>query len=236
MGKGVFGVAIAILAIIGAGQWLIAQEPSGKVPPAGKVGRYQIVSTGPTALLLDTATGRVWSRNFQGEWRDEGNPTTSPPRPTEPTTRKSPPRPTEPEVKRTPPPSLKLPERSVEITITQRETRPVPGSEGTVRIKIGDVTNGQVFLEVLTDNQTLVPRKSLRQGDAVEFSLDGKKYLVRLAELHDILIGEDWAKVTVEEVGAPDAPKKKGKKKRELKEPKDPPGKSATETPDPIKK
>jgi len=232
MGKIGFGVAIATAAIIGAGQWLFAQEPSVKVPPVGKVGRYQIVSTGPTALLLDTATGRVWSRNFQGEWRDEGNPTQSPPRATESIVRKAPPRPTEPEVKK-PPSSLKFPERSVDMTIMQRETRLVPGSDGTVRIKLGDVTNGQVFLEVLSDNQTLVPRKSLRQGDAVEFSLDGKKYLVRLAELHDILVGEDWAKVTVEEVGAPDAPKKKGKKKRE---PKDPPGKSATETPDPIKK
>jgi hypothetical protein len=211
MGKNVIRALIAAVLMVDGG-FLAAQSPENGPPtPNGEIGRYQLMST-PSGLLflVDTTNGQCWSRSLDGQWHDAGNPTKKKAKKTERAESK-------------PTPSLKLPEKSVEMTVVQREERAIPGSEGTVRLRLGDVTDGQAFLEVVTSDETLLPRKSIRAGDSVEFSVDKKKFTVRVVELRNILIGDDFAKLTIEESEAAAAPappktdpppKKRPKKKK----------------------
>lgn len=163
-----------------------AQDPVPRTG-TGAVGRYQAVASVMDGRLyvLDTATGQVWSRAPGGEWRDEGNPTRAKGRRLERRDKPS-------------APTLELPEKLVEMTIIQREERAIPGSDGSVRIRLGDITEGQVLLEVVTaDGDRLLESTSVRPGDKVEFAVSKKKYVLHIKELRNILIGDDFGKITV---------------------------------------
>jgi len=95
---------------------------------------------------------------------------------------------------------LELPSKSVEITIVQREERAIPGSDGSVRIRLGDITRGQVFLSVLTnDDEYLLERTSVSADDKVQFRLRDKKYEIEVMELRNVLVGDDFAKIRIGE-------------------------------------
>ena len=97
-------------------------------------------------------------------------------------------------------PSLNLPSKSVEMTIMQREEQAIPGSDGSVRIRLGDITDGQVFISVVTaDKDFLLQRTSISQGDNAGFSVGKKQYAIHVKELRNILIGQDFAKLIVSE-------------------------------------
>jgi hypothetical protein len=163
----------------------------------GEVGRYQLMGVGSTSriYMIDTATGQCWSREGTSSWRDAGNPTRRDARGERRAERDS------GEV------SLKLPSDSVELTIVQREERSIPGSDGSVRIHLGDITDGQAFLSVVTsDQQTLLERTSVTEDDALQFSFGGKRYAVRIRELRNVLIGDDFAKVEISETDQLEAP------------------------------
>ncbi|WP_417389584.1 hypothetical protein [Gimesia sp.] len=153
-----------------------------------EVGRYQLVASfDGRIVVLDTATGQCWSRTPGGNWRDEGNPTQ-----TDKTTQK-----TDTTHKL---PQLELPSRTVEMTIIQREERAIPGSDGSVRLRLGDITEGHVFLTAVTaDGEILLKRTSVAQGDKVEFVVGKKKYVLDIKQLRNILIGDDFATVTITE-------------------------------------
>jgi hypothetical protein len=157
---------------------------------AGEIGRFQIVAVGDARVyLLDTATGQCWTRSaVSGDWRDAGNPTRRPARGDRRGERES------GEV------SLKLPSETVRLSIFQREERAIPGSNGSVRIHLGDVTDGQAFLTVVTsDRQTLLDRTSVTEDDSAYFTFDGKKYEVRIREMRNVLIGDDFVTVEISE-------------------------------------
>ena len=172
---------LSITMILVASVW---RASAGDEPPAsGEVGRYQMVAgLDGRVYVLDTAFGQCWSR-AGGEWRDEGNPTKAP------------------KDGRAPVPGpvqLMLPSRSVEMTVMQREERSIPGSSGTVRLKLGDVTDGQAMFSVITsEGKILLERKSVEQGDRVEFSLGKMRFVATIEELRNILIGIDFARIRV---------------------------------------
>ncbi|MEX2140884.1 MAG: hypothetical protein WD894_16590 [Pirellulales bacterium] len=153
-----------------------------------QIGRYQLFA-GPDRqiFVIDTSTGQCWSRISRGRWQDEGNPTRAKQRKEQRSADEA-------------APSLELASKSVEMSVLQREERAIPGSDGSVRIRLGDITEGQVFLSVLAeDDEPLVERTSLSQGDSVEFSVGRKTYTVRLTDLRNVLIGDDFARITVAE-------------------------------------
>ena len=163
----------------------------------GQVGRYQLVtSLDGRIFLLDTATGQCWSRTPGGDWRDEGNPTQTKARKPEQQAKRS-------------APTLDLPEKSVEMTVVQREERAIPGSDGSVRIQVGDITEGQVLLAVVTGDDYLLERTSVSQGHKVEFSVGKKRYRVHIKELRNILIGDDFVKITVAEATEGSSPEER---------------------------
>jgi hypothetical protein len=179
--------AAAAIAVVGVGIRVSAQEQPFRreLHPHAQIGRFQLASAGPVMFMIDTATGQVWKRNENGDWNDDGNPTK--PKPA-----------SETEAKKSA--ALDLKGKSVEMVVVQREERAVPGSDGTVLIRVGDITDGQAFLTIVNaDREELLPRTSVKQGDAVEFRLGAKHFSVKVNELRNILIGDDFAKLTVAE-------------------------------------
>ena len=90
-----------------------------------------------------------------------------------------------------PPPKLDLPDTPPRLTIYQRSSDTVPGSDGTVHVTLGDITGGRVRVDVTAGNRGTLASQMLREGEAVEFALDGKRYVVVAAELRLRLTGQD---------------------------------------------
>jgi tetratricopeptide (TPR) repeat protein len=90
--------------------------------------------------------------------------------------------------------SLALPEDPLQLTIVQRTSEIIPGSNPALSVRIDDVTGGQVLVEVLSDSELpLVNRISMRPGDAVRFPAGGRSYYLTLIRLNNFLFGGDFA-------------------------------------------
>src|SRR5687768_16153179 len=81
-----------------------------------------------------------------------------------------------------PPPKLALPDTPPRLTIYQRGSDTIPGSNGTVHVTLGDITGGLVRVDVAAGNRGTLVSKTLREGETVEFTLDGKRYVVIAAQ------------------------------------------------------
>lgn len=182
---GAFAVAMTLAAVRGRAS---AKEPDF-TENSGQIGRYQLVRISEDRLfLIDTATGHCWSRATHGSWRDEGQPNAT-------DTKERPARESEASV-----PTLDLPYGSVDLVVMQRESKAIPGSNGTVRIRLEDITEGQVLASVVTSHKDiLMERVSARQGDTLRFSVENKQYTIHFKELRNILLGTDFARLTVTE-------------------------------------
>ncbi|MHC4136165.1 MAG: DUF5329 family protein [Planctomycetota bacterium] len=90
-------------------------------------------------------------------------------------------------------PALTLPPGGARLRVAQRSTAAVPGSDGRVRVHVGDITSGQVQLTLArADGTTLIAPTSVKQGDALPFHLQGP-YVVTVAELNNRLLADDYA-------------------------------------------
>ncbi len=95
-------------------------------------------------------------------------------------------------------PELALPEDPLGLTIVQRQSKTLPGSRATVRIRIGDVTGGQVLAEVLSrSGPPLVDTVSMKPGDVAQFHVGKRDYHLTLIKLRNFLIGDDFAEFEV---------------------------------------
>jgi hypothetical protein len=142
-----------------------------------QVGRYQLeTDRDGTVYLLDTMTGQCWSKVRGGRWTDEGNPTMLE---TSPAAEK--------------PLKLDLPKDVVQLTIRQRRTKFIPGSENR-GLRIDDITGGQVVISVHDDQgNTLLDDVSCKPGDIRSFQVGEQTYFVHLKELQNFLVGDDLA-------------------------------------------
>ena len=87
----------------------------------------------------------------------------------------------------------------VELTVAQRSTTPVPGSEGRLELTLDDITAGQVAVSLATsDAETILPVRSMREGDATDFHYRGATLRLRLLRLHNLLLGQDSAEFRIE--------------------------------------
>jgi hypothetical protein len=79
------------------------------------------------------------------------------------------------------------------MTLKQRSTKDVPGSNGTVRLTIDDITRGQVMVSVAgKEGGVLLATTSLKPGGSVTFMLGQDAYLLKLKELNNALMGQDF--------------------------------------------
>jgi len=82
------------------------------------------------------------------------------------------------------------------FTVRQRAYIELPGSNGLFMMSLGDITRGQVVVDVRSkarDDHQLVDSKSLNQEDHVNFDYRGQTYRLELEKLMNALIGEDHA-------------------------------------------
>ncbi len=101
-------------------------------------------------------------------------------------------------VLRMPPRKLDLPKAEAQFTIVQRHTQTVPGSDGYLLLRIGDITGGQTLLTLRSAaGRELVQRKSVQQGDSVRFRLGKNEYELTLKKLVNFLVGDDYAQFVV---------------------------------------
>src|SRR5687768_16095098 len=85
----------------------------------------------------------------------------------------------------------------VEVTVKQRSTTAVPGSDGRLLLTVDDVTRDQVMvsLAAATDGaaEALLPTRSMSPRDAARFAFGGVAYELTLKGLENALAGEDSA-------------------------------------------
>jgi hypothetical protein len=195
MTKRILLLVTATVALLASTNHASAQQGPSRFE-ASQVGRFQLVRLSETHLfLIDTATGHCWSRTSDGNWHDEGNPTQARERSLAQKGARS-------------APKLDLPVESVEMTVVQREERSIPGSDGSVRVRLGDITEGQVLLSIGTDDDhKLLEWTSVAQGDTVRFSVGKQNYTARIEELRNVLIGDDFAKITITKATEENPPK-----------------------------
>jgi len=105
------------------------------------------------------------------------------------------------------PDRLALPKRAACLTVVQRRTEEIPGGRGYLRLHLGDITMGQVAIDVQAGAEKVVKRRSVRPGDRVDFTLGGCSYHVLVASLVNFLIGNDYGIFVVYEKRLPEEAK-----------------------------
>jgi hypothetical protein len=96
------------------------------------------------------------------------------------------------------PKAVKLSGLPAEVTVKQRSTTAVPGSEEALRITIGDITRGQVMTSLADkEGRAVLAATSLASGDTVKFELVDETFQLKLEELNNALVGEDFATFTI---------------------------------------
>ena len=145
---------------------------------AAEVGRYQITSSMSGVYFLDTATGELWRRADEGEWVKVNSPAFKVAN--------------TPTIKKVPV-AIKLGEGGESATVLQREVRSVPGSKGSLKVRVGDITSAQALVEVFDQNGIMfLDRISLRHGEFASFEVNGEKVYLQITGLVNKLIGTDF--------------------------------------------
>lgn len=85
------------------------------------------------------------------------------------------------------------------FTLYQRSTIALPGSAGELLMTIDDITAGQTMTTLeWRDGTHLVGPRSLRVDDSLDFSVAGQPWRLTLVQMHNELIGNDWADFTLQ--------------------------------------
>lgn len=97
-----------------------------------------------------------------------------------------------------PPRRLDFPFDEAKMTIYQRDAKEIPGSNGALRVRLGDITAGQVLVTVEgPGREMLVDKTSMKAGDTVSLVLTEENYILRLDKLINLLMGNDYAVFTL---------------------------------------
>ena len=105
----------------------------------------------------------------------------------------------------TPPPQAPVPNvhsplsgLPIKMTVGQRSTNVVPGSDGALRLTIEDITRGQVIVSLVDkQGEAELAATSLKPGNSASFDLGAETYQLKLSELNNALIGDDSATFTI---------------------------------------
>jgi hypothetical protein len=79
-----------------------------------------------------------------------------------------------------------------QYTIKQRSTIKIDILPKDSYLHIGDITAGQVLVNLKHNKKYLVPTTSMQQGDIVKFSIEGADAYLLLQEYNNFLLGGDY--------------------------------------------
>jgi hypothetical protein len=101
-------------------------------------------------------------------------------------------------------PSLVLPSEPLRLTIVQRQSKAIPGSNETLRISIGDITSGQALVTIASsDGSNVLDTTSLRESETADFTVNAARFQLRVEELRNLLTGDDFAILSIRSAGKP---------------------------------
>lgn len=101
------------------------------------------------------------------------------------------------------PPSPTISGLPVSINVKQRSTSAIPGSSNELSLTADDVTRGQVMVSVVRNKgEALFGPVSMKTGEFAEFHFGDADYSLKLVELNDALIGEDFASFVISDVNS----------------------------------
>lgn len=81
----------------------------------------------------------------------------------------------------------------------QRSTTAIPGTDEVLRVTIDDITANQVRASLtLKDGTSVLTDRSMVPGDAAAFEFGSASYQLKLKQLNNALIGEDFATFLVQ--------------------------------------
>jgi hypothetical protein len=82
----------------------------------------------------------------------------------------------------------------LEMTVQQRSTTDVPGTDRSLRLTIDDITRGQVVVSLSDkEGRAVLGPTSLRPAASADFTLGDVGYRLTLKELNNALVGDDFA-------------------------------------------
>ena len=88
------------------------------------------------------------------------------------------------------------------VTIVQRGEQQLPGTNGAITARIGDITGGQVLLTIEDSaGQFLVNTVSMREGAAQSFTVGKGTFEIQLVELKNFLTSDDFAVFAIRQSG-----------------------------------
>lgn len=90
----------------------------------------------------------------------------------------------------------------VSLRVKQRSTTEVPGAANELSLTADDITRGQVMVSLVRKRAPLLGPISMTQGDEASFRFGEVNYRLRLTELNNSLVGEDFATFEISEGGA----------------------------------
>ncbi|MCH7721324.1 MAG: DUF5329 family protein [Planctomycetes bacterium] len=101
------------------------------------------------------------------------------------------------------PGELDFPWDRATVTIYQRTTKEIPGSQGQLFLQIGDVTAGHVLVTVRDARyKRIIDMAAMRRHDSVSLPLDDAEYRLVLDQLVNLLTGRDYAVFSLMDVEA----------------------------------
>jgi len=90
----------------------------------------------------------------------------------------------------------------VSITVKQRSTSPVPGTNEELKLTVEDITRGQVMVSLAgKDGNVVLAVRSLKPSESATFRFGDQKYSLSLTELNNAVIGEDFATFMIADAG-----------------------------------
>lgn len=82
----------------------------------------------------------------------------------------------------------------VTLTVHQRSSRAIPGSNEQIYLRLGDISASRVLVTVSgPGSKTYLDKRPMRTGDLASISLDQKKYVLVLDQLVNLFAGNDYA-------------------------------------------
>ncbi len=95
--------------------------------------------------------------------------------------------------------------KPVSMKLAQRQSDFIPGSNQTLKLKLGDITGAMVLVSVLDNKSNQVLRETpITIGEKIQFGSDENWFLVTLNRLDNRLVGEDSAELSIEEGKVPE--------------------------------
>jgi hypothetical protein len=90
----------------------------------------------------------------------------------------------------------------VTVKVKQRSTVVVAGAGEKLSLTIDDITRGQTIVSLLEEGRVVDGPRSMQQGDSGTFTFGGQAFALKLTELENNLVGDDFASFAISAAGS----------------------------------